>query len=54
MRHALSDLGLTRLDVLHAGAETFPLAPSVRAVAAHRLLEDVEPPTRRGSSLVDA
>ena len=47
MRHALSDLGLTRLDVVHAGAETFPLAPSVRAVAAHRLLEDVEPLSRR-------
>ncbi len=47
MRHALSDLGLARLDVLHAGAETFPLAPSVRAVAAHRLLEDVEPLTKK-------
>ena len=47
MRHALSDLGLTRLDVVHAGAETFPLAPSVRAVAAHRLLEDVEPLSKR-------
>lgn len=46
MRHALADLGLTRLDVLHAGAATFPLAPSVRAVAAHRLLEDVEPLTK--------
>jgi hypothetical protein len=43
MRHALSDLGLTRLDVLHAGSETFPLAPSVRAVASRRLLDDVEP-----------
>ncbi len=47
MRHALSDLGLTRLDVVHAGTETFPLAPSVRAVAAHRLLEDVEPLSKR-------
>lgn len=46
MRHALSDLGLTRLDVVHAGASTFPLAPSVRAVAAHRLLDDVEPLAR--------
>jgi uncharacterized protein len=43
IRHALADLGLTRLDVLHAGADTFPLAPSVRAVSAHRLLEDIEP-----------
>jgi len=47
MRHALSDLGLARLDVVHAGTETFPLAPSVRAVAAHRLLEDVEPLSKR-------
>lgn len=47
MRHALSDLGLTRLDVVHAGTETFPLAPSVRAVAAHRLLDDVEPLSKR-------
>jgi uncharacterized protein len=47
MRHALADLGLTRLDVVHAGAETFPLAPSVRAVAAHRFLEDVEPLAKR-------
>jgi len=47
IRHALSDLRLTRLDVLHAGAETFPLAPSVRAVAAHRILEDVEPLTKK-------
>jgi predicted AAA+ superfamily ATPase len=47
MRHALSDLGLTRLDVMHVGTETFPLAPSVRAVAAHRLLEDVEPLTKK-------
>lgn len=47
IRHALSDLSLTRVDVLHAGAETFPLASSVRAVAARRLLEDVEPLAKR-------
>jgi len=45
MRVALADLGLTRLDVLHAGAETFPLAKSVRAVAARRLLDEVRPLT---------
>jgi uncharacterized protein len=50
MRHALADLGLARLDVVHAGAETFPLTRSVRAVAAHRLLEDVAPLTSRRSS----
>jgi len=43
MRSALSDLELTHLDVIHAGSETYPLAPKVRAVALERVLEDVEP-----------
>lgn len=43
MRHALTDLRLTRLDVIHAGAHTFPLGKDVRAVSAHRLLEDLHP-----------
>jgi predicted AAA+ superfamily ATPase len=43
IRSALADLSLTRLDVVHAGRETFPLAGSVRAVAARRLLDDVSP-----------
>ncbi len=43
MRHALADLGLTQLDVVHAGVETFPLARSVRAVEARRPLDDVVP-----------
>ena len=34
MHSALSDLKLTRLDVVHAGKQTFPLAKKVRAVAA--------------------
>ena len=41
MRSALEDLKLDRLDVIHAGAETFPLGPRVRAVAAARVLEDL-------------
>jgi len=41
MRSALQDLDLSRLDVVHAGSETFPLAPKIRAVAAERILEDV-------------
>jgi uncharacterized protein len=32
MRSALQDLKLDRLDVIHAGGETFPLGPRVRAV----------------------
>jgi hypothetical protein len=43
MRSALADLGLTRLDVIHAGSETYPLAPKVRAVALARVLDDVAP-----------
>lgn len=41
MRSALSDLELTRLDVVHAGSETFPLSRRVRAVAAKRILVDL-------------
>jgi len=43
IRSAVADLSLFRLDVIHAGRETFPLAGSVRAVAATRLLDDVDP-----------
>jgi predicted AAA+ superfamily ATPase len=43
MRSALADLRLTSLDVVHAGKATFALAPKIRAVAAHRLLEDLKP-----------
>jgi predicted AAA+ superfamily ATPase len=41
MRSARDDLRLERLDVIHAGAHTFPLAPDVRAVALSRLTEDL-------------
>lgn len=43
MRAALADLRLSRLDVIHAGTTTFPLGAKIRAVTAHRLLEDIEP-----------
>lgn len=43
MRIAIQDLGLERVDVLHAGRDTFPLAADVRAVATRRIWEDVEP-----------
>jgi predicted AAA+ superfamily ATPase len=43
MRSALDDLALVRLDVIHAGTETFPLAKKIRAVAATRLLADLKP-----------
>jgi uncharacterized protein len=43
MRHAMADLKLGQLDVVHVGEHTFPLATGVRAVALSRLLEDVTP-----------
>jgi predicted AAA+ superfamily ATPase len=43
MRSALEDLGLEELVVIHAGAESYPLAPRIRAVALARLREDVQP-----------
>jgi predicted AAA+ superfamily ATPase len=42
MRSACEVLRLDRLDVIHAGANTFPLAEGVRAVSLARLFEDVE------------
>jgi len=41
MHVALADLRLERLDVIHAGESTFPLAPKIRAVAARRILVDL-------------
>lgn len=41
MRSAMADLGLARLDVIHSGDETFPLAKRIRAVSAHRLAVDL-------------
>jgi len=43
MRIALESLGLEQLFVLHAGRESFPLGPKLRAIAAARLTEDLEP-----------
>lgn len=43
MRIALDELALDRLDVVHVGAETYPLAPKVRAVSIARLVKDVDP-----------
>jgi len=43
MHVALHDLRLDRLDVIHAGRETFPLSAKVRAVACGQLAEKVAP-----------
>jgi hypothetical protein len=41
MHSALEVLKLTRLDVIHAGKDTFPLHERVRAIAASRLMSDL-------------
>ena len=41
MHVALHDLPLDRIDVIHAGDKTYPLAKRIRAVAANRILEDI-------------
>lgn len=38
MRHALTDLELDRLVVVHAGRQSFPLAPQIEAASAEQLL----------------
>ena len=43
MRHAIRDLGLRKIDVIHAGEETFPIADNIRAVALSRFLADIRP-----------
>ncbi len=43
MRHALEDIKLTSLDVIHAGEHTFPMSGKIRAVPLQNLLEDVAP-----------
>ena len=41
MHTAIEDLGLERLDVIHAGRETYPLRDRIRAVSIFRIREDV-------------
>ena len=43
MRIAAEDLRLERIDVIHAGKETFPLTANIRAVAARRIWADIDP-----------
>jgi hypothetical protein len=42
MHVALADLGLERLDVVHAGQDTFPLGERIRALALERVWEDLD------------
>jgi predicted AAA+ superfamily ATPase len=43
IRAALEDLELQKLTVVHAGEDSFPLAPRVRAVAARDILSEIKP-----------
>jgi hypothetical protein len=40
-RSALQDLDLDELVIIHAGAESYPLASRIRAVGLTRLREDL-------------
>jgi predicted AAA+ superfamily ATPase len=42
MRIAMADLKLDRLDVIHAGKETYPMAEGIRAVSLERIGSDLE------------
>lgn len=43
MRSALEDLNLDRLDIFHAGNDTYPMGKRIRAVALTRIHEDLRP-----------
>ena len=43
MRRAMEALGLARLDLVHAGADSYDLGAGVRAVSVARLTEEIEP-----------
>lgn len=43
MRSALTDLKLESLDIIHSGADTYPLTDRVRAVSLRRILRDLKP-----------
>ena len=47
LRSAVETLGLDAAWIVHAGRATFPLAPRITAIAASRLLDDLEPLARR-------
>jgi len=41
IRFAIDDLQLSRVDIVHAGNESFPLSDRVNAISASRLLVDI-------------
>jgi hypothetical protein len=47
MQIAMQDLRLDALYVVHGGQECWQMGPKMRAVAARRLLQEIEPLARR-------
>jgi predicted AAA+ superfamily ATPase len=47
MQIAMQDLRLDALFVVHGGQECWQMGPKMRAVAARRLLQEIEPLARR-------
>ena len=43
MRSAFESLGLDRLDVVHAGEQSYTMAPGIRALPAARLATTLRP-----------
>ena len=43
MHSAMETLGLATLDVIHAGADTFPMGDGIRAVALSKVWKDLRP-----------
>jgi predicted AAA+ superfamily ATPase len=43
MHTALDDVGLDRIDVIHAGDQTFPLSDRIRALPLSRVYDHLEP-----------
>jgi hypothetical protein len=43
MRHAVSDLKLDRLTVIHAGEHEFPLADRIDAASFRQMLQCITP-----------
>jgi predicted AAA+ superfamily ATPase len=42
MRVAMQDLKLKRLDVVHRGAESFPMGDRIRAVPISKVMQEIE------------
>ncbi len=43
MQRAMEELGLGRLDLIHAGADSYDLNHGVRAISVARLTEETQP-----------